>query len=68
MLENVREVTVVINLDKTCNPFAGMVDWLESLRDLNFNGQVDIWQRRASRSLEKFSKLRKVRFGNLLNR
>jgi len=68
MLENVREVTVVINLDKTRNPFAGMVDWLESLRDLNFNGQVDIWQRSASRSPEKCSKLREVRFGNLSNR
>ena len=49
MLENVREVTVVINLDKTRNPFAGMVDWLESLRDLNFNGKVDIWQSRFGR-------------------
>jgi len=28
---------------------AGMLDWLKSLRDLNFNGQVDIWQSRFGR-------------------
>jgi hypothetical protein len=67
-LENVREVTVVIYLDKTRNPSAGILGWLENFRDLSFNGQVEIWQRRELRSPEKCVKWREVRFGNLSNR
>jgi len=63
-----KKIIVVTNLDKNRNPFAGMVDRLENLRDLSFNGKVDIWQSRASRSPEMCLKLREVRFGNLLNR
>lgn len=68
ILENVREVTVVIYLDKIRNHSAGMVDWFENMRDLSFNEQVEIWQRRELRSPEKCVKWREVRFGNLSNR
>lgn len=70
MLEQVREVKVVIFLEKIRNPFKGMVCWLERLRDLRGKGELEIWMRSASRlvSLEMRVRLREVRFGNLWKR
>jgi hypothetical protein len=42
MKEHVSEIKVVIVWDKTRNPFAGMVGWLERLSDLRFNGKREI--------------------------
>jgi hypothetical protein len=50
MFEYVKEVKVVIFLDKARNPFAGNWVWFESLSDLRLNGNLEIWQRRLLRS------------------
>jgi hypothetical protein len=50
---HVREVKVVIFLDKARNPFAGNLGWYDSLRDLSLNGNLEIWQRMALRSAWK---------------
>jgi hypothetical protein len=63
-----RDVKVVIFLEKARNPFAGMVGWLERLRDVRFNRKQDIGERSASRSPEKHVRLRDVRLVNLLKR
>jgi hypothetical protein len=42
MFEQVREIKDVIFLAKARNPFAGIVDWFERLRDLRCNGKVEI--------------------------
>ncbi|MCH96978.1 hypothetical protein A2U01_0017970 [Trifolium medium] len=49
MLEHVREVKVVIFLEKASNPFAGKLNSYGSLRlrDLSLNGNLEIWQRRG---------------------
>jgi hypothetical protein len=71
MPEQLREVKVVIFLDKARSPFVGMVDWLESLRDLRLKEKVEIWLRSASRlvGLESMDvRSREVRFWNLWNK
>jgi hypothetical protein len=68
MLEHVREVKVVIFLDKARNPSAGNVEWSDSLSDLSLNGNVEIWQRRVLRSPWEVVIWREVRLGNLWNK
>ncbi|MCI17020.1 hypothetical protein A2U01_0038167 [Trifolium medium] len=68
MLEHVREVKVVIFLDKARNPSAGNVEWSDSLSDLSLNGSLEIWQRRVLRSPWKLVISREVRLGNLWNK
>jgi len=45
MLEQVREVKVVILWEKVRKPFVGITGWLERLSDVSFNGKCDIWMR-----------------------
>jgi hypothetical protein len=68
MLEHVREVKVVIFLDKARNPSAGNVEWSDSLSDLSLNGNLEIWQRRVLRSPWELMIWREVRLGNLWNK
>jgi hypothetical protein len=42
MWEQVREVNVVIFLDKARNPIKGMVMWFERFSDLRFKGKQEI--------------------------
>lgn len=44
MMEQVREVKVVVFLENASNPFAGMVCWSERLSDVSFKGKY-IWHR-----------------------
>jgi hypothetical protein len=68
MLEHVREVKVVIFLDKARNPSAGNVEWSDILSDLSLNGNLEIWQRRVLRSPWELMIWREVRLGNLWNK
>jgi hypothetical protein len=42
ILEQMREVKVVIFREKARNPIGGMTGWLEILRDVRFNRKQDI--------------------------
>lgn len=42
MFEHVRDFKDGKALDRVCNPMAGMVGWLEILRDLRLKGKVEI--------------------------
>jgi hypothetical protein len=42
MLEQIRDVKVVIFLEKARNPIAGMVGWLEIFSDVSFNRKQEI--------------------------
>jgi hypothetical protein len=50
-LGQMREVKVVIFLEKARRPFAGILSWLERLSDVIFNGKRETWVRRLFRSL-----------------
>jgi hypothetical protein len=70
MLKYVRDVKVVIFFEKVSNPLKGMVDLvnlLERLSDVMFNGKRAIWRRNLLRSPPKRLRLREVRLVNLLN-
>jgi hypothetical protein len=76
MLEYVRDVKVVIFLEKVSNPLEGKVDsvnLLERLSDVMFNGKRAIWQRSLLRTSPRKGvrlrvvMLREVRLVNLLN-
>ncbi|MCI07322.1 hypothetical protein A2U01_0028388 [Trifolium medium] len=66
MLEQTREVKVVIFWEKIRSPSGGMVHWqLEKLSDLTCKGKQDISVRSASRSPVKCVRSREVRLVNL---
>jgi hypothetical protein len=70
MLKYVRDVKVVIFFEKVSNPLKGMVDLvnlLETLSDVMFNGKRAIWQRSLLRSPPKRVRSREVRLVSLLN-
>jgi hypothetical protein len=70
MLKYVRDVKVVIFFEKVSNPLNGMVDLvdlLETLSDVMFNGKRAIWRRSLLRSPRKRVRLREVRLVNLLS-
>lgn len=69
MLEQIREVKVVIFLEKACNPLAGILDRLERLSDVSvLNGKLEIWQRSLLGLPMKEERSREVRLLNLWKR